>query len=499
MSEEVRLRYSGFVLFLSKLLSIGTGFLFVLMVTRSIPEQYGIFGNISDVLTYFTIPSMIIHFWTTRFAARRHPGSSKTGLTTNLLFSTLFAALYLLLLPIITSTFNTTAYSLAYAIVAVEIIQLYTLRALEATLQARKPQFTGYGFLIFEVSKVLVGFILIMKLQLGLLGVVSSLILAYIPQVAFYLKLTAPELKGKIRWDYVKEWLKASPVNLYNITGQRLPILLLLLLFLYGGQLARSYYGVALRIANIIGYSSFLAFALYPRLLSKSDPKDITASLKMVSMFAIPMAAGGITLSYSYLTILEPGPEKFFRPAEPILTILAINALCLSLSSVFNTIVLGTEELDAEAKVPIKKLIRSKLFLIFTLPYIQAAVAILFLSYFALTSITETALDAAISLALINLATNIGLLIARYYIARRSLPFSIPWSNIAKYIAASAVMVLALRLFPTPTRISLTFAITLLGGGLYLLLLLPVDKEARLLARSIIQEMLKITRLKRQS
>lgn len=495
--DEIRLKYSGFVLFLSKLLSIGTGFLFVLMITRSIFEEYGIFGNISDVLTYFTLSSAIIPFWTTRFVARKHIGASKTGLVANLLLSTIFASIYMLLLPTITSAFHTEAYTLVYAVVSIEILQQYILTALGATIHAKKPQATGYGFLIFEICKVIIGFILIIRLQLGLLGVISSIILAYIPQLVFYLKLTAHELQEKIRWAYVKQWLKASPINLYNVAGQRLSSFLLILLFIYGGQLARGYYGAALRIANIVGYSSLLAFALYPRLLSKSNPEDIPISLRMVSMFAIPMTAGAITLSYSYLTILEPGPEKFFRPARPVLILLAVNALCISLSSVFNTIVLGTEKLDAKAKIPFKELIKSRLFLIFTLPYIQAAVAIP-LTYFILTSITETAIEAAIFLASINLATNIALLLASYAIAKKCLNFSIPWSNMAKYAAASAVMTMALLVLPHPTRISLTFALTLLGGIIYLAILLPIDKEARTLTNSIIQEMVKIIRRQKQ-
>jgi O-antigen/teichoic acid export membrane protein len=490
--DEVRLRYSGFVLFLSRLLSVGTGLLFVLMITRSITtDEYGIYGNISDVLAYFTLPSTIIPFWITRFTARKHPGSFKTGLATNFLLSTLFASIYMLLFPTVTSIFKTEAYMVVYAIVIIEILQLYSLRALEGTLQARKPQTTGYGFLIFEVCKVIVGFILIIQLQLGLLGAIGSVILAYIPQLIFYLKLTAHQLQEKIRWDYVKQWLKASPINLYNVAGQRLAAFPLILLFIYASELARAYYGASLTFANIIGYSSLLAFALYPKLLSKSDPEDVSVSLKMVFMFAIPMTAGAIALSDSYLTILQ----KVYRPARLVLMLLAVNALLTSLFSVFNSITSGTEKLDAKAKISFKKLIKSRLFLIFTLPYIQAVVAIP-ITYFTLTSITETAIEAATFLASINLATNIALLLASYAIAKKCLNFRIPWSNVAKYTGATAVMTLALLVLPHPTRLSLTLALTLLGGIIYLAVLLPIDKEARDIANSITQEMLRITRLK---
>jgi hypothetical protein len=289
----------------------------------------------------------------------------------------------------------------------------------------------------------------------------------------------------------VKQWLKASPINLYNVAGQRLAAFPLILLFIYASELARAYYGASLTFANIIGYSSLLAFALYPKLLSKSDPEDVSVSLKMVFMFAIPMTAGAIALSDSYLTILQ----KVYRPARLVLMLLAVNALLTSLFSVFNSITSGTEKLDAKAKISFKKLIKSRLFLIFTLPYIQAVVAIP-ITYFTLTSITETAIEAATFLASINLATNIALLLASYAIAKKCLNFRIPWSNVAKYTGATAVMTLALLVLPHPTRLSLTLALTLLGGIIYLAVLLPIDKEARDIANSITQEMLRITRLK---
>jgi O-antigen/teichoic acid export membrane protein len=492
--NEVRLTYSGIIMFLSRLLSVGTGLLFSLMVLRSTTtEEYGIYGNLSDTLSYFTLPAMMIPFWTTRFTARNHAGAPKTGLTANLVLSTVFAAMYLLLLPTITSAYKIEeAYITIYAVVAIQILELYTLHAFESILHAKQPQKIGYGFLIFEACKVITGYVFIIQLNLSLLGAVTSVIIAYTLQLTFYLKLTLHELQGKIRWSYLKEWLKASPINLYHSAGQRLAAFVLILLFIYSGKVARGYYGAGLTIATIIGYSSLLAFALLPRLLSKTDPRDISTSLKMVLMFAIPMTVGAIILSDSYVTIMKPE----LRPARPVLIILAINFLCVSISSVFSTITSGTEKIDQKAKIPFRKLVKTRLFLIYTLPYIKAAIS-LPLTYFIVTSIAETAIEAATFLAAIVLATDILLLYVNHIIAKRCIAFSMPWKNIAKYVVASAVMAAVLFVIPHPTRIVYTLAVTLLGGSIYLLTLLPTDREARSLARSIIQEMLRITRLSR--
>jgi O-antigen/teichoic acid export membrane protein len=464
------------------------------MITRNTTEvEYGIWNNLGDTLSYFTLPAVIIPFWTIRFTARNHKGSPKTGLMANLLVSLLFAAIYTLLLPTITWLFHTEAYIIVYGILAIQILELYTLNAFEAILHAKKPQKIGYGFLISEICKVIMGYMLIIHLKLGLLGVVTSVVIAYILKMAYYLKLTTEELQEKIRWSYLKEWLKASPINLYNIAGQRIAAFVLILLFVYAGEVARAYYGVGQTIAGIIGYSSILAFALYPKLLSKTAPEDISTSLKMVLMFAIPMTAGAMILSDSYVTILK----SVYRDVGPVLVILAMYALCTNLSMVFGSIISGTEKIDEKAKIPFRKLVKTKLFLNYTLPYIAAAITIP-LTYFILTSVAETAIESAIFLAAILLVAELTLLYIRHAIARKCIDFNMPWKNIAKYLAASAVMGVVLLIIPHPTRIIYTLAVTLMGGTIYILTLLLTDSEARSLAQSILQEILRITKLSKQ-
>jgi hypothetical protein len=64
----------------------------------------------------------------------------------------------------------------------------------------------------------------------------------------------------------------------------------------------------------------------------------------------------------------------------------------------------------------------------------------------------------------------------------------IPWKNISKYVFASAIMAFALFLLPHPTRLYLTLGITAVGAILYFAVLMAIDKEARALFKSILQE-----------
>jgi len=491
---NIKLKYSGLIVFASNILSAATGLAFVLMITRTVStEEFGIWGNINDLFNYFVLLGNVLPFWITRYVAREHSGSAKTGLIANLLISIALASIYLALVPTILCALQiSSTYVIVYVLLSIQILAPYTIYALEAVLRAKQPQTIGYGLLVYEACRVVLGFILIIRFKLGLIGAICSIIVAFTIQIAFYVKLTAKELKENVRWYYLKEWLKAAPINIYYIVGTNLTTFTFILLFVYGGELARAYYGAAVTIAAVIGYSSFLAFALYPRLLSGSSPEDVFVSLKMVMMFVIPMMVGVMALSDSYLIVL-----KFvYADARPVLFLLAINYLCVALSPVFYAIVLGTEKVDAKAKLAFLDLIKSRLFLFFTLPYIQSAVT-LPTTFFILNFIAKTPLEAATYVALITLLANSAMLAAKYIIARKCLTFNFPWDSILKYALASVAMATVLIVIPHPTRLSQTVALTLLGATIYLTILTLIDKDAKSLLSSITQEAMRIIRIKK--
>ena len=491
VNGEVRLRYSGLIIFLARLLSIGTGLIFTLMVARSITaEMFGIYGNVADILTYFTLASGIFPFWATRFIARDHAGSSVTVILSNLIIAIPSALLYFVLLPTVLSLFQVSAgFIIVYLLIIIQMFEIYLQSAFEAILQAKRPQSLGFGFMIFELSKVCIGYTLIMWLGLGLTGVVTSVIMATFILLLFYFKLLLPKLHENFNWNYVKEWARASPFNLYGIVGQRLVDLVLILLFIYGGKLARGYYAAVLTIASIVGYSSYIGYSLYPRLLSKNQPEDVTSSLKLVLMFAIPMAFGAIVMADSYLIILKPE----YSIAKPILMLLSIDMLLSCFSSIFGAVVSGVEKLDAEAKISWKKMIKSKLFFYLTLPYFQAAIA-LSITYYVL-NLAITAIDAATSVASIVLTIDIGLVIIRYVIARKSLRFEMPLKHIIKYVGAATMMTLLLYVLPHPTRLTVTVALTLIGGCVYFIILSIIDSESKAVIKDAIMELSKILKL----
>jgi O-antigen/teichoic acid export membrane protein len=489
--SEIRVQYAGFIIFGARMLSVITGLAFTLMLTRSTTDtEYGIWGNINDVLTYFIFLSPALAFWAMRFAARGKEGAVKTGLIANTIIAIVATVIYLPIIPIIISSLHVSQnYLILYLIASMQIIENYLITMFEGCLRGIRPQTLGYGLLIEESLKVLMAYILIIRLGQPLLGALISIIAGFAIQSAYYFKILSPELKQPIKWSYVKEWLKGSTANIYYYLGDRIAASVFIMLVAYNptaGPAARGYYLVAMTIAGIITYSSFLSFALYPKLLAENNVQDIKTSLKTVLMFAIPMAAGAIALSDSYLAV----QNQIYEQASALLIILAINALVQVISQFYSSVLWGYEKIDEKSEIPLKKLVKTRLFKAFTLPYVHSAIALPTTFYLLTNFAKNQPISAAIYVGIIDTVARSVTFLALYVIMWKTVKIDVPWMNIAKYSAASTVMALflALAIIPHPTRLSIILGMTVAGAIIYFALLSVIDKEARELIRSIWQE-----------
>ena len=162
--KELRLQYSGFIVFSTQLLGVVTGLIYTLLLTRNMTvAQYGIWTNIFDYTAYFMIFSSLIPFWTTRFTARNQGGTVKTAIFSQFTIALISFLIYLPAIFLISHAIGTAnGYLLIYLISAFYILTFYMVTVFESILQATKPQATGYGFIIQEIVKVAVALILIL-------------------------------------------------------------------------------------------------------------------------------------------------------------------------------------------------------------------------------------------------------------------------------------------------------------------------------------------------
>jgi hypothetical protein len=448
-------------------------------------QEYGIWANIFDLVNYFLLLSGIFPFWAIRFIARGKQGAAKTGLFANLVISLISTTLYVSLTPFLTGAFRIGGpYVVMYLIAFAQIINVHLVLIFESVLRATKPQAVGYGLLIEETTKLALAYVLIVRLEQLFLGALLSIIISTTIQVVYYVSITKNELRQKTQWTYVKEWLKGSTVNLYNAVGSQLSSTTIMMLFLLGGQEARGNYQAALTFANVIGYSLLLSYALYPKLLAENNLKEATSSLKTVLMFAIPITTIVMVTSPSLLIVLNIE----YSEAQPILLLLAIDAFILLIQQFYTSVIFGTEKLDEKATIPLRKLARSKIFKVFTMPYLQAAISlpttIIILTRFA----SGQPVLSAIYVTTINLTAHGISLLIQYVMMHNTVRIAIPWRNIAKYALASAVAGAVISAIPDTTTLALTFGTVLLGIATYSAILLAIDREARTLVAAIWNE-----------
>ena len=476
-TNRVRLRYSGFIVFTTQVLSLITGLVFTLLLTRNMTtDQFNIWTNIFDYTGYFLLFNPVVPFWAIRFVARGKDGAVKTSVSAQLTIALASTIIYFPVIVLISKAIGTSSYLPIYLIAGFYILTFYSITICESIMQCVKPQFVGYGLMIEEIVKVTIALVLILGFKQLFLGAILGLVVSCVVQVFFYLYVLRSYLKQKAHWGYLREWIKGSPAIAYNAIGGQLMAFVFILLFLYGGPGARAYYQAALTFTVIISYANSLAFALYPKLLAKScNNEDVGVSFRTVMMLAIPFATITMVMSMSFLTILKID----YSVAWPVLIALTIDTLIVMVSTFYSNCVMGVEGFDAEGKIAFRKLVRSKIFKIFTIPYIQAAIA-LPLTYFVLTGLPGVdSVRATVEVVVILLAVHISTLFGLYRYMRHSIKIPVAWKSITKYIMSALLMGIVLYLLPSTTTLLSTIAKAIGGFGLYIGLLLLIDHQAR--------------------
>ncbi|HMK94427.1 MAG TPA: hypothetical protein VK536_03405 [Candidatus Limnocylindrales bacterium] len=489
--KNIRLQYSGFIIFSSQLLGIVTGLIFTLLLTRGMKvNQYGIWTNIFDYTAYFILFSNFLPFWATRFVARGKEGTAKTISLAQLTIGVIATAIYLPVIYLIYTLaigprIGTMTYLPIFLIAGLYILAYFMINVFEGILQSIQPQALGYGFLIEEVVKVGVALVLILGFKQLFLGAMLALVLSLFAQIGYYISLLSDEFKEKTDWSYLREWLKGSTLIAYNYIGGQILAFVFILLFFYGGSDARAYYQAALSFASVITYAGSFATALYPKLLAKNcTTEQVGTSFKTVMMLAIPLMTIAMVMSTSFLTILKTA----YGIAWPVLITLSIYTFVTLITSFYSSCLVGVEAFDAGGKISIRQFVKTKIFKLYTLPYIQSAV-VLPLAYFILTRLplAGSVLDTVFVVVLLTGAQFANLCVV-YRFTRRAIRIPIAWVSLAKYVLAALFMAAIMLLVPATTTLLSTIAKAIAGLGIYVALLLAIDKQSRQLVRLIWEE-----------
>ena len=477
-------RYTGLTSFLASLLSVGTGLVYSVMVTRRLAlTEYGVWQYYSVIITLLSLPSSIIGFWLTRELGR---GNSvvHTGLSVSGLLSTLASVIL-----VAVSFFQDPTLHVGLEVLlalALCLILTYLSNSLDATVSGVAPRLFGPGRLVLEVVKVSAGVVLVVLLRMGLLGAVLSIDIAFALK-CLYVYLAVPRNKvGTVEISKGLLWLKrwwvpsiaAAPVLVSSMD-------LLVLTWLADSTVPTAYLALSKTVSAIVGFSGLMAISLYPQLLGGGTRRNIEESIRLVFIFALPMTAGIVALALPIVHLFGSN----YAPAATALQLLSLSAFFAVLRDLSVTIILGTEQVDNKSDVSAADLARSGLVVphaieivgyLLYIAIVTAAVSLIGMKGLSLEHLTTVT-------ALVNVLVTIPMSLLVWRLSKRSCQYRTPWGDIAKYATATvAMLAVVLALYPSQA-ISVSISdvtsgllpVVAVGGAVYFVVLFCIDRRVR--------------------
>jgi len=496
--QNIRLRYAGFVAFFAQMLSVAAGILFTIMVTRRLSETaFGSWLLISNCASCFVFPAAVVGYWVTRYEARGTP-AARTGLVMNSVFSFVAVLPYLVLSWLLSSD---TATPYPYFLgMGFFVVFYYPLVVLESVAAATQPESQYQGWIVFEVSKVVSGFLLLLVWRLELTGVISALIVAFALRFVALGVLVRRRLGGSFNSTLGRRMVRHSWIPLYGGLASLIGTLdYVAVTFLasmgtatMGREAAIEFskrvlgnYGAAYSVAVVVSYSASLAVAVYPRLLGGGGSRDVEESLRMVSAFAVPMCIGAIILARPILGLINP----IYVPSYPAVFALAVAGLLSAISAPYDSVIMGTEKVELGGEPTFRDFVRSRLFLSPTIVCIGAGLRLLLLlvGFLSLRGIAQgDVLVAAVFWSLSYLFSWIPVAFGRWRLAGKALPTVFPRRFLLNILVACAVMSVVALLFsgmPVAVQSSAALAtllpVILASAGTYFVVLYMLDEWFR--------------------
>ena len=444
--SKVRLRLSGAIMFAANLVGYLTGFLFTVFITRRLSEEeFGVWALIGSFITYSLMPFNLISSWISRDAAR---GKKIAGSA---------AALFALLTPISIMIYflmalgSASAINYDPAIIALGIIILipYILLSLGKAIQSGyAPQNLGIARILFEISKVVIAFYLVVTLRSGLIGVFVTMALAYSLQGTLLLYNSRPLFQKEVSKDLILKWLKGTPINAVLVLSNVLTATDIVLIGLITGEaVVAGYWQAALVSSALVTSSSVLTTGLGPRLLSGGSQKDLDKAFSFSMLLVTPLLFGFLILSKDILWILRPTYSGAWIAA----CLLALRGAIKSVGN-FGAIALsGTDKFDQDEKISMKDYLASRIFLlnkinlILTSLYIVSVAIYLFIAKNLVSDIIEL----ITSIAVISLVFRAVDALIKLKLMKRLTELRLNLKNMRDYIAASAVMAIIVYILRT--------------------------------------------------
>jgi len=420
--------------FIIGIISVFTGLIFTLIVTRQLSqEEFGTWALIGGLTTYALILRPLISFWTVREIARGEQ-SGKTAIVSTNLIAIIGIMIYLAIVFLFGEQTDVDITILFFAAILIPVE--FVRNVLSRIAQGSQPQAEEYGVMAFELTKIPVALVLIYFLDMGLVGLIITSVFATFSSITILFIRTQEQIRVKFNKKYLKKWFKLFWLPLYPNISQIINVSDVAIFTIFTGSPAGlAYWAAAMAVSKFVNNSAKIGKAVYPKLLSGAKKEYFEKNLTLVFYFSFPLSAMSIAFAKPALFALNP----IYDTAIMIVIFLIPMIFLRMLSDIFRSALSGIEKVDTNENSTFKDYLKSKLFFLPTLLIIQSGVylgsLVIMLSIFV--PIIQAEVELVMYWAIVALSTQIPYTIYLYVLVKKEFSPKLDIKTVVKYLLTS--------------------------------------------------------------
>ena len=491
---EIRVTYAGLISLIGGIISIFTGVIFTLIITRSVtPEEYGTWGLIVGLITYVSLIGPIVSYWSTRDTARNIQ-SGKTAVLSTILLSIGAISIYILISYLMGNYTNVERSVLLFA--AILIPTMFINGILVAINLGWKPHAISYGTLAYGISSIPLALFLIYYLNFGVTGIIISVFLANIVSIIILFYYAKEKIVNQFNKAFLKKWLKFSWIPIYPgiavlVAGFDISIFTIIT----GSVIGLAFWTAAMVFPAMISHTGLISRAIYAKLLEEKTKEFMSENLTLVFYFGIILISLVITFARPALYALNP----IYEIAFPVAIIMSFEVFLSVFTNIFLLSLAGIERVDKFENSTFKDYLKSKLFFPQTIRLVQTSIYVLILTVglLILVGFGSSNQELLLFWASIALITQIPLVCVLYYLVQKNIMIKLEISRIAKFVLI-AIGVFGFTYVLTTQFLVYSPGVTSFipnvlmfasfGVGLYIIITYLIDNKIRNLVHAVIYE-----------
>ena len=490
----IRVTYTGLISLIGGIISIFTGIIFTLIITRSVTaEEYGTWGLILGLVTYVMLIGPIVSYWSTRDTARNIQ-SGKTAIWSSMLLSIGAISVYIPISYLMSNYTNVENNVLLFA--AILVPTMFINGILVAINLGWKPHAISYGTLAYGISSIPLALFLIYYLNFGVTGIIISVFLANIVSIIILFYYAKEKIVNRFNKAFLKKWLKFSWIPIYPgiavlVAGFDISIFTIIT----GSVIGLAFWTAAMVFPAMISHTGLISRAIYAKLLEEKTKEFMSENLTLVFYFGIILISLVITFARPALYALNP----IYEIAFPVAIIMSFEVFLSVFTNIFLLSLAGIERVDKFENSTFKDYLKSKLFFPQTIRLIQTSIYVLILTVglLILVGFGSSNQELLLFWASIALITQIPLVCVLYYLVQKNIMIKLEISRIVKFsltgigVFGFTHVLITQFLVYSPDIASFIPNVLMFasfGVGLYIIITYLIDNKIRNLVHAVIYE-----------